>query len=307
LAAGTARCRAEQQANAQAKVQASLAQSLQPLRVRAKAAADKADETSVGCACNAAFDFVNLVDQAKIDCRFANDEASVAKCEGLADQAVHKAAAIKADRERKLAHETQVFDERPMVEAAQKLCATNLVACRSACAANGKFACVQLGIQIYSTKRTDETAAKARELFRAACDEGRGPLFACESIPELDRREAAFQGEANDLWRSVQDAVDEIARNVYGVYFLRTVIEPKMPYAYQRIQAEQGIQRMILHRGMKVRNAYCPAKTAFIVHSGAAEFSRRAAAHCKDEPPKSYEDEVHLTAQCKDVYAFGCP
>jgi hypothetical protein len=58
-----------------------------------------------------------------------------------------------------------------------------------------------------------------------------------------------------------------------------------------------------------IRDAYCPAKAAFVKAKGVAAYNERAAQHCRDEAPTDIGVggvEKQLTAECKAAFATGC-
>jgi hypothetical protein len=55
---------------------------------------------------------------------------------------------------------------------------------------------------------------------------------------------------------------------------------------------------------------YCPARRTFIEATSAAEFTRRATKHCKEEAPSAQGlsgANVTLTGECTQAYATSCP
>lgn len=71
-----------------------------------------------------------------------------------------------------------------------------------------------------------------------------------------------------------------------------------------------NLQQVQAVNATTVTERYCPARRAFLRASSPAEFQRRAAAHCRDQPPTGQGlsgAQVTLTAECQQVYAIVCP
>ncbi|MBX3218994.1 MAG: hypothetical protein KF795_00665 [Labilithrix sp.] len=286
------------------------AEGQQALLARAKVAAEKATQALSRCGCQDDPLFVNLVTRAKAAATYpnlANDERRVAECEALADQAARKAEEIATARDQReaanAARQARLAEERPKIEAAEKTCAAGIDACKKACAANDDYACVRVGIQLYETKRTPETLAKADELFRRACKEGTGPSYACDALGELNRREAAFAREAEDLWQSVAFTIDDISKLRHMNTVART-----LPQTPSRVRATTAVDAEIPKR---TKDTYCPARKAFVDHSGLQDFARRAKNKCDTDAAvvgidSGIGEPKRMTAECRAVVASAC-
>ena len=78
-----------------------------------------------------------------------------------------------------------------------------------------------------------------------------------------------------------------------------------MPASHQ-LQTDRAIQRMTVETQAIVAEKYCPAKKSFLKEVSGAEFTKRAAAHCKDSPPTGTVGDP-LTAQCRAAFGSPCP
>lgn len=108
--------------------------------------------------------------------------------------------------------------------------------------------------------------------------------------------------EIDELWQEAEGRGDEIAVLAYKIRF------GNQNFVKSRHNV-RGLESMQLYRQGLVRDAFCPAKKAFIKATSAGEFQRRAAAHCKDEPPVEAGvggTEVRLTSDCQAAFGTGC-
>lgn len=66
---------------------------------------------------------------------------------------------------------------------------------------------------------------------------------------------------------------------------------------------------MHLHHEMLVKDGFCPARKEFVKAAGQGAFTKRAAEHCKGEPPTESGVPgvgVTLTNECRSAFASGC-
>ena len=103
-------------------------------------------------------------------------------------------------------------------------------------------------------------------------------------------------------WRAVQEAGDGLA---IGRHTLRITLEVNP--TPRNMQEAEKVRR---YEPTLIAQTYCPAKKAFIAQFSAAEFAKRAAAHCTGDPPMTEGlsgAQVPLPADCRDVFALSCP
>lgn len=122
---------------------------------------------------------------------------------------------------------------------------------------------------------------------------------------EKRQQEQARQAEAADdqaLWDEVQSRGDEIATLTYKIAFGR------QNFVQTRHNA-RGLASMQKYKEGLVRDAFCPARRAFVKAKGGAEYNQRAAEHCKESAPVDVGvggTQKTLTAECRAAFATGC-
>lgn len=125
-----------------------------------------------------------------------------------------------------------------------------------------------------------------------------------EGAEERRREQARQAQEADDraLWDEVQSRGDEIATLAY-----------KIQFGHQNFVKTRhnmrGLAAMQKYRDGLVRDAFCPAKRAFMKAKGATEYNQRSAEHCKSSAPVDVAVggvEKTLTGECKMAFATGC-
>lgn len=120
---------------------------------------------------------------------------------------------------------------------------------------------------------------------------------------EKDAAEKQKEADADAAWDDVESPADQIAQNRYRASFIRKYV----PMSWR---TRRGLKAMELYTKGMIDQNFCPAKKAFLKLAGAAEYQRRAKAHCTDEPPTGSGIngvEVVLTSQCKTAFATPCP
>lgn len=119
---------------------------------------------------------------------------------------------------------------------------------------------------------------------------------------EVEAKKQAADRDMEDAWIEVQGRGDEIAVLAYKIHFgQQNFVQSKHNL--------RGLASMRKYREGLVRDAFCPAKRAFLKAAGAAEYSRRAATHCSEAAPTDVGVggvEKTLTAECRAAFATGC-
>jgi hypothetical protein len=119
---------------------------------------------------------------------------------------------------------------------------------------------------------------------------------------EADAKRQAANRDEDDAWVEVQGRGDEIATLAYKIRF------GQQNFVQSR-HNQRGLASMQKYREGLVRDAFCPAKRAFVKAAGAREYSRRAAQHCTTEAPTDVGVggvEKKLTAECSAAFSTGC-
>lgn len=117
-----------------------------------------------------------------------------------------------------------------------------------------------------------------------------------------EQAQRAQEADDQELWGEVESRGDEIATLAYKIQFGRQNF-------VQSRHNVRGLEQMTKYREGLIRDAFCPAKRAFVKAKGAAEYNQRAAEHCKDSAPIDAAVggvEKTLTAECKAAFGAGC-
>ncbi len=180
--------------------------------------------------------------------------------------------------------------------AATAACDGDIAGCKADCsgdAASDK--CVVLAKLIAAGDARVATASdpvKALEMTQKGCAAG--------------NRNACIMGEAiqttiDKMWNAVQGAGDRLASNRYT---LAMVLQLRPTPRNQRdVETARRLEPGT------IAQEYCPARAEFIRWTSAAEFQRRAGAHCKDNPPTAQGPtgaQVPLPQECTAVFALTC-
>jgi hypothetical protein len=183
-----------------------------------------------------------------------------------------------------------------VVQAAVSACDANPGSCKTKCDSGDGPSCFAWATRL---RKSPPTLAEAKVPLQKACDAG--IVIACSSMPRLDADIQAGGREADDLWETVQQAADKITETRSQAAGIRA-LQPQMAPASQR-QNERALQRMSVFVAASTQEKLCPAKRAFVAHSGVAEFSRRVADHCRAPAGQGYLD----SAKCQATFATSCP
>lgn len=160
--------------------------------------------------------------------------------------------------------------------------------------------CVNLGVMYAHGKGIPQDKKKAAEYFKLACD--KGEQVGCNNLAILQgKKPPASPAQIEQLWRELVAVADDLASKKFVAR-----------YAAQQARGARGqrqVQLMQQHMAEFQREEYCPAKKAFVDAAGQAEFRKRTQAKCKDDPPVAggLNGPENLTADCRAVFAGGCP
>lgn len=222
-------------------------------------------------------------------------ESHMTKAEGFAKKATEEAqnvVAARAEQEKKMQDKAQSISDATIA------CGSNEPARRSRCDKGEALFCLAWGVRLHNGKPPKLEEAKA--FMQKAC--AANVQHACTAIQGIDQQIAETRSKGDDLWAEVQRVGDDLATKRFQADLLR-----QFPNTY-RTQISVG--RMATFVSALVKEQYCPSKKEFIANASAADFSRRAALHCKDDPPTASGIsgvQVTLTQQCRDALATLCP
>lgn len=201
--------------------------------------------------------------------------------------------------------------ESPVDAAANKVapeCEKSLPACEKKCRAakedSGPYCLVAANIKVDATAKSPDPKElqAAADMMQIACNLkfGRSSCESAAKIRELIPKAAQAQGKAK---ASAFDEAAGIADDIAAKTYIMTTA------AKLGGRAARQVPRMRLVIQEQTKEQFCPAKKTAIQAMGAAEFNKRAAAHCKDEPPTAggLSGPVTLPNECRAVFASACP
>jgi hypothetical protein len=186
--------------------------------------------------------------------------------------------------------------EAALLKTARTECDANPTACRSKCSAGEHPSCFAMGARLREAKKSSE----AKPFLVTACS---GSIQeACIMIADIEKNVQERTETIDSSWSEVEEAADNVAVKRHQIQMVRQI--GRTPRDAITASKMETITAAI------VREKFCPAKKEFLSASNATEFSRRAAAHCKDQPPTANGlsgSQITLTALCQASFAAGCP
>lgn len=210
----------------------------------------------------------------------------------LAKASLEARKAEDAEQERKFE-----ADQEALFVAAKATCEKDASTCKRKCDAGGHPAgpfCVFVASRLVKENKFEE----ARKALQTACKAG--VRQACELIPKLEATMANFPKKKQEAFAEVASVADDIASKMFVMSNAQKLGG----------RAARAVPRMRLVIQASIRETYCPAKKAAMDVLTLAEFSKMAAAKCKDDPPTGTGlsgSEVPLPNECRQVFASGCP
>jgi len=163
--------------------------------------------------------------------------------------------------------------------------------------------CIAWAIRLRDAK--PPKLAEAKPYLQKACD--RGVERGCTFVAQVDQAIQQAEATVLQVWQPVEVVADDVADKRWMIQYARQNHTLPLP---EVLRAEAGILRY-------AHDKLCPVKKAFVDQSGSAEFTKRAAAHCKDHPPigsgegnfygGALSGHVVLTSQCQAAFATPCP
>src|SRR5580658_4292955 len=139
--------------------------------------------------------------------------------------------------------------------------------------------CVTWGMTLWHANTPKLADAKAAA--QMACDAGF--VSGCDLVGQVDADIQAAEAAVAAAWTPVAQISDQIAQVMWMVEYEVSQLLQMAPLR-QRVAGIQ-IHGSRLRIAAMIQQNFCPAKKAFVANAGAVEFAKRAAAHCKDDPP----------------------
>lgn len=242
---------------------------------------------------------------------YQNDvDVAISKAEELADLAMEAAkkrgAAKKRTAEREAEQESaskteavQYEKDNAAFQVAQPICEKDFNLCKRKCDAEGQESgayCAKLATILADKQKYDEAKAASEK----ACNVGFYTSRSCPFVAKMEAAKAGLESKRNSAFSDVVSIADGIASKIF---LANTVSSMGGRRASQ-------VPRMRLVISADIKETYCPAQKAAFEILGVQEFNRRAAAHCKDQPPSAIGlrgSEVNLPNECRSVFASACP
>jgi len=217
--------------------------------------------------------------------------ADVALAETAANDAMAEAQKVVAARaDGKKAH----------VRDAMVDCEPDPTACKKKCDGGDDAHCMAWGWHLWRKVTPAKTGEAKVALDRACAANVSG---ACDLSAQLSSELRSATAGVDQLWAAVQDAADDIAGKSHAAEWALRVSATR--------QTQVAMARLRKVTAATVVEKYCPAKSEFVAATSTAEFTRRAASHCKADPPSGNEGQsggqTPLTAECRAAFAATCP
>jgi len=141
-----------------------------------------------------------------------------------------------------------------------------------------------------------------------------------ERLQQERARQAAVSAALAQVWAPVEQVADDIAQKKWMIQYARqthTYTAIHGDVLRTRPTDEASLQRSEVGIVRYAHDRLCPLKKVFVAQAGTAEFTKRAAAHCKDHAPMGsgqgnlyagvQSGQVVLTSQCQAAFATPCP
>lgn len=232
----------------------------------------------------------------------ATDGSDAARLDALLSEAEKLVAEAKRQAETnasaRKSRGQQLAAEEASLDAATKACRQNATACKKECDQGSSLSCAALGFMAW--RSAPPRFAEASKLFDKACEQRLST--ACLARENMKKDEESFETKAGVLWRAVEAPADTLALAPFRERFVRE-------HANTR-QNQAALARAAQYHAALFTNEFCPAKQEFISFAGASEYAKRAASHCKDEPPMGSGrggEQVPQRAACEAIFARACP
>jgi hypothetical protein len=186
--------------------------------------------------------------------------------------------------------------EAALLKTARTECDANPTGCKAKCSAGEQPSCFAMGARLKEVKKSSE----AKPFLASACS---GSIQeACSMVADIEKNAQERTEAIDSSWSEVEEAADNVAVKRHQIQMVRQI--GRTPRDAITASKMETITAAI------VREKFCPAKKEFFAASNAAEFSRRANAHCANQPPTANGlsgSQITLTALCQASFAAGCP
>lgn len=234
----------------------------------------------------------------------SHTEQMIAEAEGHADAALAAAKAAAEKIADAKAQQEAVKAQQETERAAEEECANDAAKCQADCTADlASDRCWQLAVLIANgDPRVSKMKGDAFVIATANCKARN--QSGCTIADKIDSQ---VHAQLDSAWSQVTDVGDDLVQKQHLV-----AIAKQWGSAQPRLQRQ--LPAMLALNQQEIAERYCPARKAFVQlfaqQAGAAEFQKRAAAHCKNETPHGEGisgADVTLTSECVAVYATPCP
>lgn len=216
-------------------------------------------------------------------------ERTAKQAKAYADELVQKREEIAAIKKKTAA-------EGAAIDALDKECASSIAPCKTKCEAGDGLACAAWANKL----EAEGKKADAQKAIKRACDLSVEVSCLAIKYDEIEKKKTDAKNDS--AWQGVQDIGDDVARKYFQAENFAKIAT--MPHQ----QAQVGKMKVIT--AAIVSEKFCPEKKAFVASAGAAEFTKRAERHCKDDPPQASGlsgAQVSLPTQCQAAFAASCP
>ena len=221
-------------------------------------------------------------------------EPNVAAAEDLVKRAMAEA---QREVDARIVERAKEKMEEEAIGAAMTECNSNVAPCKTKCDGGDAASCVVVATRLREARKLLD----AKTVMQKGCDAGM--KTACESVAQIDSDIQTAAARVESSWVELTGVGDDLAVKRHMVTVAVKLYSDR-PHMLEQVARMRSINDAI------VTEKYCPTKKAFIVTSNAAEFRKRATAHCKDDPPVGRGlsgAEVPLPTECQGVYAISCP
>ncbi len=264
------------------------------------------DDIGMGAAC--VLELAQKLGEAKTRQDILNREPLIKRMEMYAGGAMERAKKRSAQVSASSGGDAEDDAVDTAVNKVEPECERSLPACEKRCRAakedSGPYCFVLATIKLTAAAKTHDPKdlQLAADALQIACNLkfGKSSCETAAKTRELIPKAAQSQGKAkDDAFTEAANIADDIAAKVF---IANTA-------AKLGGRAARQVPRMRLVIQEQTKEQFCPAKKTAIQVMGAAEFNKRAAAHCKDEPPTvgGLSGPVSLPNECRAVFGTVCP
>lgn len=264
------------------------------------------EDIGLGAAC--VFELALKLGKAKNRRDILNSEPLIQRMEGYAEGAMQRARKRTGQNETGPKGDTEDSALNAAANRVAPECEKSLLICEKRCRAakeeSGPYCFVLATIKMTAVAQTHDPKdlQLAADALQIACN----LKFGKSSCDDAARARVLVPKAVQAQEKAKDDAFNEaasIADDIAAKTFIANTA------AKLGSRAARQVPRMRLVIQEQTKEQFCPAKKAAITVMGTTEFNKRAAAHCKDEPPTAggLSGPVTLPNECRAVFASGCP